>query len=299
MFATQVRRLSLIPFRIVPQQEEHIVERLGKFNRLLTPGLNIIIPLFENVVARQSLKETVVPVKAQTAITVDNVRVEISSVLYFRVLNSYRATYGVDDHVQAIVKLAQTTMRAELGKLPLDASLRDRDVLNYEIARQVNEASEAWGVFCTRHEISDINPDPEIIKAMQLQSSAEREKRAFILKSEGERQASINVAEGERNSVVLASEAQKLKTINLAEGEAQATLRRAQATALAIKEVSEAIKLNPDAAQKAMTLEIASNYVNAFSKLAKETNTMLLPSDTGNVAGMVAQAMGIYGNIKK
>ncbi|XP_028604217.2 stomatin-like protein 2, mitochondrial isoform X1 [Podarcis muralis] len=281
----------------VPQQEAWVVERMGKFHRILEPGLNFLIPLLDRIRYVQSLKEIVINVPEQSAVTLDNVTLQIDGVLYLRVMDPYKASYGVEDPEYAVTQLAQTTMRSELGKLTLDKVFRERENLNASIVDAINQASDYWGIRCLRYEIKDIHVPPRVKESMQMQVEAERRKRATVLESEGTRESAINVAEGRKQAQILASEAEKAEQINQASGEASAILVKAQAKAEAIRVVAAA--LAQQNGNSAASLSVAEQYVAAFSKLAKESNTILLPSSTGDMSSMVAQAMGIYGSLSK
>lgn len=279
----------------VPQQEAWVVERMGKFNKILQPGLNILIPIVDKVKYVQSLKELAIDIPQQSAITLDNVTLNIDGVLYLKVMDPYKASYGVEDPEFAITQLAQTTMRSELGKISLDSVFRERESLNIAIVDAINKASSAWGIDCLRYEIRDIRLPQRVNEAMQMQVEAERKKRAAILESEGVREAAINVAEGKKRSRILASEAEKTEQINNAQGEASAILAKADARARSLKVVAESLLKKKGT--NAASLLIAEQYVNAFSKLAKTGNTLILPSNTNDVSSMVAQALTIYNNI--
>ncbi|CRL02493.1 CLUMA_CG015213, isoform A [Clunio marinus] len=279
----------------VPQQEAWVVERMGRFSRILNPGLNFLIPILDEVKYVQSLKEIAIDVPKQSAITSDNVTLSIDGVLYLRILNAYDASYGVEDPEFAITQLAQTTMRSELGKMSLDKIFREREALNISIVESINKAAEAWGIVCLRYEIRDIKLPSRIHEAMQMQVEAERRKRAVVLESEGIREADINVAEGKRQSRILASEAEKQEEINKAEGKAQALVAMAQARAQGLKVVSE--QLNKAAGNQAASLLIAENYVQAFGNIAKHGNTLILPANAADVSSVVAQAMSTYKTI--
>ncbi|KAJ8925900.1 hypothetical protein NQ315_009752 [Exocentrus adspersus] len=272
----------------VPQQEAWVVERMGKFHRILEPGLNILIPIADRVKYVQSLKEIAVDIPKQSAITSDNVTLNIDGVLYLRIVDPYLASYGVEDPEFAITQLAQTTMRSELGKISLDKVFRERENLNVSIVDSINKASEAWGMTCLRYEIRDIKLPPRVQEAMQMQVEAERKKRAAILESEGVREADINVAEGKRKARILASEAERQEHINNAAGEAAAILALAEARSSGLKMVAEALK--KDLGPSAASLSIAEQYINAFDKLAKTSNTLILPSNVGDVSNLVTQA---------
>lgn len=279
----------------VPQQESWIVERMGKFHRILDPGLNLLIPIIDRVKYVQSLKEIAIDVPKQSAITSDNVTLNIDGVLYLRIIDPYLASYGVEDPEFAITQLAQTTMRSELGKISLDKVFRERENLNVNIVDSINKASEAWGITCLRYEIRDIKLPSRVQEAMQMQVEAERKKRAAILESEGVREADINVAEGKRQARILASEAEKQEQINKACGEAAAILSVAEARSGGLKLVAKALEEN--LGSNAASLSIAEQYVHAFNKLAKSTNTLILPSNAGDISSMVAQALAIYSKV--
>ncbi|KAI5780422.1 hypothetical protein EDC01DRAFT_668060 [Geopyxis carbonaria] len=283
--------------RFVPQQQAWIVERMGKFHRILEPGLAILIPVIDKIQYVKSLKEAAIEIPSQSAITADNVTLDLDGVLYIRVFDAYKASYGVEDAEYAISQLAQTTMRSEIGQLTLDHVLKERAALNVNITKAINEAAEDWGVKCLRYEIRDIHAPQPVLQAMHRQVSAERSKRAEILDSEGHRQSAINIAEGKKTSVILASEGKKAEQINSAEGEAEAIRLKAEATARGIEAVARKIRENGAAAQGAVSLSVAERYVDAFGKLAKESNTVVVPAQLGDLGGMIAGAMGIYGKI--
>merc|ERR1719458_551326 len=254
----------------VPQQEAWLVERMGKFNTILEPGLNFLIPILDKVKYVQSLKEIAIDIPGQQAISMDNVAINIDGILYLRIMDPYKASYGIEDPEFAITQLAQTTMRSEIGKISLDMLFKERENLNIQIVRAINAASEAWGIQSMRYEIRDIRLPERIQEAMQMQVEAERKKRAAILESEGIRSAEINVAEGRARAVIVAGEAR----------------------AKSLEAVAEA--LGGAQGGQAASLAVAENYVKAFGELAKESNTLLLPSNAGDVTGMVTQAMSIY-----
>ncbi|KAA8498078.1 Stomatin-like protein 2, mitochondrial [Porphyridium purpureum] len=281
---------------IVPQQSAYIVERLGKFNRTLGPGLHFLLPPPVDVMTYAfSLKEEAISIPNQIAITRDNVTIHIDGVLYVKVEDPKAAAYGVENPYRALTLLAQTTMRSELGKLSLDKTFEERETLNAAIVRSINDAAASWGIRCLRYEIRDINPPANVRKAMELQAEAERRKRATVLDSEGEKQSEINIAEGQRTAVILSSEAEKQECINRAEGEAAAIRAKANATAEALSIVAKTIA--QDHAQQAMQLRIAEQYVSAFANLAKESNTLIMPADAGNAGRMVAEAMSVLKTI--
>ncbi|XP_011882273.1 PREDICTED: stomatin-like protein 2, mitochondrial [Vollenhovia emeryi] len=276
----------------VPQQQAWIVERMGKFHKILDPGLNILLPIIDKVKYVQVLKEMAIDVPQQSAVTSDNVTLSIDGVLYLRVTDPYLASYGVEDAEFAVIQVAQTTMRSELGKISLDKVFREREELNVSIVESINKASSAWGITCLRYEIRDIKLPSRVQEAMQMQVEAERKKRAAILESEGVKEAEINVAEGKRLARILASEAVRQELINKATGEAAAVVAVAEARAKGLQVVANV--LGATDAKNAAALSVAEQYVNAFDKLAKVNNTLILPSNVGDVSTFVAQAMAIY-----
>ncbi|KAF2189413.1 hypothetical protein K469DRAFT_625022 [Zopfia rhizophila CBS 207.26] len=283
--------------RFVPQQTAWIVERMGRFNRILAPGLAILIPFIDRIAYVKSLKEAAIEIPSQSAITADNVTLELDGVLYTRVFDAYKASYGVEDAEYAISQLAQTTMRSEIGQLSLDHVLKERANLNANITAAINEAAQDWGVICLRYEIRDIHAPEPVVEAMHRQVTAERSKRAEILESEGQRQSAINIAEGRKQSVILASEALRAEQINMASGEAEAILLKAQATANGIDAVARSIAQGKDAAQGAVSLSVAEKYVDAFANLAKEGTSVIVPGNVGDIGGMIASAMAVYGKV--
>lgn len=281
--------------KFVPQQEAWIIERFGKFNRILEPGLAILLPVIDDIKYVQSLKEIAIEIPSQSAITLDNVTLHLDGVLYLRVVDPFKASYGVEDPEYAVTQLAQTTMRSELGKISLDHVFQERERLNHNIVEAINHAAEVWGIRCLRYEIRDIQLPNTVVEAMQMQVEAERMKRAAVLKSEGEREAAINVAEGKKQSQILASEARKMEQINIATGEANAIVAKATARAEGIEKVS--LALQRQLGERAATLNVAEQYVNAFSNLAKTNNTVVLPANVGDAGSMVAQALAVYGQV--
>ncbi|KAJ5630756.1 Stomatin-like protein 2 [Penicillium longicatenatum] len=285
--------------RFVPQQTAWIVERMGKFHRILEPGLAILFPFLDRIAYVKSLKESALEIPSQNAITADNVTLELDGVLYTRVFDAYKASYGVEDAEYAISQLAQTTMRSEIGQLTLDHVLKERATLNTNITQAINEAAQDWGVVCLRYEIRDIHAPDGVVAAMHRQVTAERSKRAEILDSEGQRQSAINIAEGRKQSVILASEALRAEQINLAAGEAEAIQLKADATARGIEAVAKAMQDGQEHAHGAVSLRVAEKYVEAFSNLAKEGTSVVVPGNVGDLGGMIASAMAVYGNVSK
>lgn len=300
--------LSMFGTRIVPHQEVWIVQRLGRFKRRLEPGLNWIIPTVDQVAYRHSLKEEAIDVPEQTAITQDNVSVILDGVVYVKIVDPVAASYGVKNPLHALTQLVQTTMRSEIGTLPLDKTFEERETLNGKIVVAINHASLSWGIRCMRYEIKDIKMPEDIRKAMELQMTAERQKRARILESEGirqaeinesegQRQAQINLAEGLRAKIVLESEAAQVDRVNRAKGEAEAIEALATATACSIEQI--AIALTSTGGEKAASLQIAEKYIEAFRQLAKEGNTIVLPTNLQHPGAMITEAMAIYDQIHK
>ncbi|KAF5967419.1 cell division cycle 20-like protein 1, cofactor-APC complex [Fusarium bulbicola] len=283
--------------RFVPQQTAWIVERMGKFNRILDPGLAILVPFIDRIAYVKSLKEVAIEIPSQSAITADNVTLELDGVLFTRVFDAYKASYGVEDAEYAISQLAQTTMRSEIGQLTLDHVLKERAALNTNITAAINDAAEAWGVTCLRYEIRDIHAPGAVVEAMHRQVTAERSKRAEILESEGQRQSAINIAEGKKQSVILASEALRAERINEADGEAEAIRLKAAATAQGIDAVSESILKGDAGAQAAVSLRVAEKYVDAFGKLARESTAVVVPGNVGDISGMIATGLSVFGKV--
>ncbi len=283
--------------KFVPQNQAYVVERFGKYQSTKEAGLNFILPFIDRISADRSLKEQAVDVPEQSAITKDNISLRVDGVLYFRVLDPYKATYGVDNYVFAVTQLAQTTMRSELGKMELDKTFEERDVLNTNIVTSINEAAGPWGIQVLRYEIKDIVPPQSVMEAMEAQMKAERVKRAQILESEGDRQAAINRAEGEKASVVLAAEADKEEQVLRAEGEAKAIVAVASAQAEALRKVGEAAAT--EEGQKAIQLDLATKAIEAKRAIAKESSVVLLPDGATEASAVVAQAMTIIQKMTK
>src|SRR6476659_10916292 len=277
--------------RVVPQQQAWIVERLGKYSGTLNAGFHILIPFMDSVRYKHSLKESAVDVPEQVCITKDNVQVAVDGVLYFKVLNPERASYGISDYNYAIQQLAQTNLRSEIGKIELDKTFEERTNINMQVVTEVDKASEAWGVKVLRYEIKNITPPQDVLAAMEKQMRAEREKRAIVLTSEGVRDAAINKAEGEKQQVIKASEARKQQQINEAEGQGSAIMTVANATGSGIRQVAEAI-LAPGGFE-AVQLRVAEQYINQFGNLAKQGNTLIVPANLTDVASMIGAAMSV------
>ena len=277
--------------RVVPQQQVFVVERLGRYRASLKAGFHLLIPFLDRVAYRHSLKERAIDVPQQVCITRDNVQISVDGVLYMQIFDAQRASYGIGDYGFAIAQLAQTTLRSEVGKIDLDRTFEERATINLAVVREVDRASDPWGVKILRYEIRDITPPSDVLNAMEKQMRAEREKRATILASEGDRDAQINRAEGEKQRVLRESEAQRQRQINEAEGEAQAILAVATATAEGIRQVGEAI--SAPGGQEAARVRVAEQYVTEFGNLARTTNTLILPANLSDVGGFVATAMEV------
>jgi len=273
---------------IVPQQSAYVVENLGKYSRTLQAGFHILIPFVERIAYRHTLKEQALDVAEQICITKDNVQVGVDAVLYLQVLNPDRASYGIANYVFAISQLAQTTLRSEIGKIDLDRTFEERAMINSNVVSELDKASDAWGVKVLRYEIRNINPPSDVLQAMEKQMRAEREKRAVVLTSEGDRDAKINQAEGEKQRVIKESEAKKQQQINEAEGEAEAILAVATATAEGLRRVAEALR--QEGGHEAMQLRVAEDYIAQFGNLAKAANTLVVPANISDIASMIALA---------
>jgi regulator of protease activity HflC (stomatin/prohibitin superfamily) len=276
---------------VVPQQSAFVVERLGRYNNTLDAGFHILFPFVDVIRYRHSLKETAIDIPAQICITRDNVQVQVDGVLYLKIMNPERASYGISDYHFAISQLAQTTLRSEVGKIDLDRTFEERTNINTQVVTELDKATEPWGVKVLRYEIKNITPPADVLAAMEKQMRAEREKRAVILTSEGQRDAAINSAEGEKQQVIKASEARKQQQINEAEGQAKAILEVATATAEGIRRVAETIRL--DGGYEAVQLRVAEQYVHQFGQLAQKSTTLVLPASVSDVAGMIAMAMQV------
>jgi len=276
---------------VVPQQSAFVVERLGRYRATLDAGFHILLPFIDAIRYRLSLKETALDIPEQVCITKDNVQVHVDGVLYLKVMNPERASYGVSDYLFAISQLAQTTLRSEIGKIELDRTFEERMHINLQVVTELDKATEPWGIKVLRYEIKNITPPADVLAAMEKQMRAEREKRAVILASEGQRDAAINSAEGEKQQVIKASEAKKQQQINEAEGQAAAILAVTQATSEGIRKVAEAINL--PGGYEAVQLRVAEQYIGQFGQLAKESNTVILPASVADVGSMIALAMKV------
>ena len=275
--------------KVVPQREEWIVQRLGKYSRTLDAGLKILVPVIDQVAYKHTLKEQTFDVASQSCITKDNISVEIDGVLYMQVNDARAASYGIENYFIAISQLAQTTLRSEIGKIDLDRTFEERDTINARVVDAVDRAAEPWGVKILRYEIKDITPPASVTDALEKQMRAERERRAVVAESEGERQARINVSEGDKQETINLSEAEKLKQINEAEGRAQEIKLVAEATASGIRDVAAA--LTQAGGREAVNLRIAEQWVSQFGQLAKTNNTMIVPAQLGDVATLVSTVM--------
>lgn len=282
---------------VVPQQNAYVVERLGRYAGTLDAGFHILVPFMDTIRYRHSLKETAADIPEQICITRDNVQVHVDGVLYLKVLDPERASYGVNDYLFAITQLAQTTLRSEIGKIELDRTFEERTQINMHVVNELDKATEPWGIKVLRYEIKNITPPQDVLAAMEKQMRAEREKRAVILTSEGERDAAINTAEGEKQQVIKASEAKKQQQINEAEGAAAAILAIANATAEGIRKVAEAIQV--PGGQEAVQLRVAEQYITQFGELAKTSTSLILPANVSDVGSMIATAMNVIDHTPK
>ena len=277
--------------KIVPQRQAYIVERLGKYNGTLKAGFHLIIPFVDKVSYKHTLKEQAIDVDSQQCITQDNIAVEVDGILYLQVLDAQRASYGIDNYRFASTQIAQTTMRSVIGKMQLDKTFEERDTINVAIVDAVDKASDPWGVKVTRYELKNIIPPQSIKDSMEKQMRAEREKRALIAESEGEMQAKINIAEGVKQEMIATSEGEKTKRINEAEGKGQEIERVAEATANGINKI--ALAINEEGGQDAVNLRVAEQYIKEFGKLAKESNTLIIPSNMADLSGLIATSMSV------
>jgi regulator of protease activity HflC (stomatin/prohibitin superfamily) len=308
-FATQNTGLTIAVFlialvvvliiegiRVVPQQQAWVIERLGKFHEILPPGFNVIVPFMDRVAYRHSLKEVPLDVPEQVCITKDNTQLAVDGIIYFQVSDPKLASYGSSDYVLAITQLAQTALRSEVGKMELDKTFESRDEINHRVVSVLDEAGRTWGIKVLRYEIKSLTPPESILRSMQAQITAEREKRALIAKSEGQRQQEINIADGQRQAAILASEGQKQAAINSAQGQAAAIQLVAEANAGAVRVVAAAI--GTEGGMNAANLKVAEKYIEAFSNLAKTGNTLIVPTNLADVASVIASAMTVMDRTK-
>jgi regulator of protease activity HflC (stomatin/prohibitin superfamily) len=277
--------------KIVPQQHAWVIERLGKYDRTLTPGLNVIVPFIDRVAYKHVLKEFPLDVPSQVCITRDNTQLTVDGVLYFQVTDPMRASYGSSDYVSAVTQLAQTTLRSVIGRMELDKTFEERDHINTTVVNAIDESAANWGVKVLRYEIKDLTPPADILHAMQAQITAERGKRALIAASEGRKQEQINIATGEREASIARSEGEKQAAINRAQGEATAIVAIAEATASALRQVGSAIE--QPGGEEAVNLKVAEQYVDAFRELAKTNNTLIVPANLGDMSSLIATAMQV------
>lgn len=289
--------LALSTLKVVPQRSVFVVERLGKYNASLQAGFHVIIPFIDKIVYKHTMKEQAIDVPPQTCITRDNISVEVDGILYLQVIDPERASYGIDNYRFAAIQIAQTTMRSIVGKLELDRTFEERETINASIVEAVDLASDPWGVKVTRYEVKNIEPPHSIKDAMEKQMRAEREKRATIAESEGEKQAKINRAEGDKAHMIALSEGEKQRVINEAEGKAMEIGRIATATAQGIREI--AMALNEPGGMNAVSLRIAEQYLTQFGKLAKTNNTMIIPTDLADISGVVGSITSVMNRMKE
>ena len=282
---------------VVPQRSEFIVERLGKYNKSLSAGFHILIPFLDKIAYKRTLKEEVLDIPSQDCITTDNVSVSVDGILYLQVIDSKLSAYGIDDYKIAASQLAQTSLRSVIGKIELDKTFEERESLNQQVVYAIDEAAQNWGVKVLRYEIKDITPPKTVMDAMEKQMKAEREKRAAIATSEGDRQSRINRAEGLKKEAIEVSEGEKQKRINEAEGQAKEIELIAHATAEGIKKIAESLSLT--GGETAANLRVAEKYIAEFGKLAKENNTMIIPANMGDISAMVATVMSVLGHTKQ
>jgi regulator of protease activity HflC (stomatin/prohibitin superfamily) len=278
--------------KIIPQQQVWIVERLGKYHGSLSAGLNLIIPFIDRIAYKHTLKERAIDVREQAAITKDNVTLLLDGVIYVRIVDPMDASYGVENPYYAVTQLAQTSMRSAIGKITMDRTFEEREVLNSQIVQTINEAASTWGIQCMRYEIKDIKPPANVLRSMEVQVAAERQKRADILESEGKMQSRINLAEADKQEMILNSEGAKQDQINRAVGEAEALTTMANATAISIEKIANAVKLQ--GGQEAVALKLAEQYIEAFKQLARTNNTLIIPANTNDVSAITAQLLTIF-----
>lgn len=292
LIALLVIILFVSTIKVVPQRSAYIVERLGKYNGTLNAGFHVLVPFIDQVRYKHTLKEQAIDVASQTCITRDNISVEVDGILYLQVMDPMKASYGIDHYRFASIQIAQTTMRSIIGKLELDKTFEERDVINTSIVDAVDKASDPWGVKVTRYEVKNIVPPQSIKDAMEKQMRAEREKRAMIAESEGQKQAKINVAEGEKQSMIAESEGEMQKRINEAKGKASEIEQVATATAMGISAIAKSI--GDSHGQDAVNLRVAEQYLTEFGKLAKTGNTMIIPQNLSDISGIVATATSVF-----
>ena len=281
----------LSTFKVVPQRSVYIVERLGKFNRALDAGFHILIPFIDKIAYKQNLKEQAIDVASQICITKDNIAVEVDGVIYLQVIDPQKASYGIDNYRFAVIQISQTTMRSVIGKMELDKTFEEREAVNATIVEAVDRASGPWGIKVSRYEVKNISPPQSIKDAMEKQMRAEREKRALIAESEGDKQAKINRAEGEKQQTIALSEGEKLRRINEAAGRASEIEMVAVATAKGIREIAQSI--NEEGGMSAVNLRIAEQYLTEFGKLAQTNNTMIVPADLSDISGVISSVTSV------
>lgn len=286
----------LSTFKVVPQRSVYIIERLGKYSRSLEAGFHILIPFIDKIAYKQNLKEQAIDVASQICITKDNIAVEVDGILYLQVIDPQKASYGIDNYRFAVIQIAQTTMRSIIGKMELDKTFEERETVNGSIVEAVDKASDAWGIKVSRYEVKNISPPQSIKDAMEKQMRAEREKRAQIAESEGDKQAKINRAEGDKQEMIARSEGEKQRKINEASGTASEIEMIATATAIGIREIAKSI--NEEGGMNAVNLRIAEQYLNEFGKLAKVNNSMIVPADLSDIAGIISSITSVLQKTK-
>jgi regulator of protease activity HflC (stomatin/prohibitin superfamily) len=286
----------MLTFKVVPQRSVYIVERLGKYHRTLDAGFHILIPFIDKVAYKQNLKEQAIDVASQICITKDNIAVEVDGILYLQVIDPQKASYGIDNYRFAVIQISQTTMRSIIGKMELDKTFEERETVNASIVDAVDNASDSWGIKVSRYEVKNISPPQSIRDAMEKQMRAEREKRALIAESEGDKQAKINRAEGDKQEMIARSEGEKQRRINEAAGRASEIELVASATAKGIREI--ALAINEDGGMNAVNLRIAEQYLTEFGKLAKTNNSMIVPADLSDIAGVISSVTSVLNKAK-
>ena len=286
----------LSTFKVVPQRTVYIIERLGKYSRSLDAGFHILIPFIDKVAYKQNLKEQAIDVASQICITKDNIAVEVDGILYLQVIDPQKASYGIDNYRFAVIQISQTTMRSVIGKMELDKTFEERETVNATIVEAVDKASVPWGIKVSRYEVKNISPPQSIRDAMEKQMRAEREKRALIAESEGDKQAKINRAEGEKQQTIALSEGEKMRRVNEASGRASEIEMVAVATAKGIREI--ALSINEEGGMNAVNLRIAEQYLTEFGKLAKTNNTMIVPADLSDIAGVISSVTSVINKTK-